>query len=129
MIKNFKADICIIGGGAGGLTVAAAASQMGANTILIEKNRTGGDCLYYGCVPSKALLASGSRARSVKGANKFGIAVASSRVVDAVVYDHLKDTIRAIEPNDSEERFEGLGVKILKGAPKFFSEKDLNPVI
>jgi len=125
MVKIFKTDICIIGGGAGGLTVAAAASQLGANTILIEKNKMGGDCLHYGCVPSKALLASGSIARSVKEAESFGVAVPSSEIIVSSVFDHIKDTIAAIEPNDSEERFEGLGVRILKGIPKFFSRKEV----
>jgi len=65
MAETLAADICVIGAGSAGLTVAAGASQLGAPTILIEGHRMGGDCLNFGCVPSKALLAAGHAARGI----------------------------------------------------------------
>ena len=67
MSQRIRADLCVIGAGSGGLTVAAGASQMGAHTVLIEKGLMGGDCLNYGCVPSKALLAAAHRAHAAEG--------------------------------------------------------------
>ena len=73
--EALKPDICVIGGGSAGLVVAAGGAQMGAEVILIEKGKMGGDCLNYGCVPSKALLAAGKRADAVRTASSFGIDV------------------------------------------------------
>ncbi|MEP4113028.1 MAG: FAD-dependent oxidoreductase, partial [Nitratireductor sp.] len=69
-----KPDICVIGAGSGGLSVAAAAAAFGVSVVLVEKGRMGGDCLNYGCVPSKALIAAGKRAAAMRGASAFGIA-------------------------------------------------------
>ena len=70
MTKTIHADICVIGGGSGGLSVAAGAAQMGARTVLVERARMGGDCLYYGCVPSKALIAAAQAALGKKPAGE-----------------------------------------------------------
>ena len=114
-----EADVCVIGAGSGGLTVAAGAAQMGARTVLIEKGKMGGDCLNYGCVPSKALLAAAHAAEAVRGAARFGID-AGAPVIDAArVYAHVRGAIAAIAPNDSAERFEGLGVTVLRAAARF----------
>src|SRR3546814_10806781 len=78
MTDLVKADICVVGAGSAGLTVAAGASQLGAATVLIEGRRMGGDCLNYGCVPSKALLAAGHAARAAGGGVPFGIAAPGS---------------------------------------------------
>jgi len=75
MEEVLKPDLCVIGAGSGGLSVAAAAAQLGVPVVLIEKGRMGGDCLNYGCVPSKALLAAGKRADAVRTASNFGIDV------------------------------------------------------
>ncbi len=74
MAKNLDIDICVIGAGSGGLTVAAGASQMGARVALVEKGKMGGDCLNYGCVPSKAMLAAGHAAEGMRRAGRFGVA-------------------------------------------------------
>ena len=119
MAGALDVDVCVIGAGSGGLAVAAAASQLGASTVLIERGRMGGDCLNYGCVPSKALLAAGHAAEAIRGAARFG-ATASAPVVDGSgVYGHVRDTIVAIAPMDSVERFEGLGVKVIQAAARF----------
>lgn len=115
---EIKADIAVIGAGSGGLTVAAGAAQMGAKVVLVEKGKMGGDCLNYGCVPSKALLAASHQAR---GADKrFG--VSTKPVVDyATVNQHVKNVIAAIAPHDSVERFTGFGVEVVQGKAEFIS--------
>ncbi len=119
MANVIEADICVIGAGSGGLSVAAGASQMGAKTVLIEKGKMGGDCLNYGCVPSKSLLAAGHAAHAVRKAGKYGITASEPRVESAGVYGHVHKAIAAIEPNDSVERFEGLGVQVIQAPGRF----------
>jgi len=125
MNKPTKADICVIGAGSGGLSVAAGAVQMGASVILIEKNKMGGDCLNTGCVPSKALLAAGHAAQNILGAKKFGVTAGSPKINGRKVYNHIKNVIQSIEPNDSIERFEGLGVQVVQGAATFTSRQEV----
>ncbi len=103
-------DLCVIGAGSGGLSVAAAAAQLGVEVVLVEKHKMGGDCLNTGCVPSKALLAAGKRAHQMRSQNKFGITPQEPSIDFRAVNKHVHEVIAAIEPNDSVERFEGLGV-------------------
>jgi len=121
MTKNINVDICVIGGGSGGLSVAAGASQMGARTVLIEKAKMGGDCLNTGCVPSKAMLAAAHAAESQRGSGPFGVGAAEPVIDGPGVYDHIHRVIAAIEPNDSVERFEGLGVKVIQAHGRFLN--------
>jgi pyruvate/2-oxoglutarate dehydrogenase complex dihydrolipoamide dehydrogenase (E3) component len=116
---RIDADICVIGGGSGGLSVAAGASQMGARVVLIEKGEMGGDCLNYGCVPSKALLAAGHAAQAVRGAGRFGVRATLDGIDGAAVYAHVEGVIDAIRPLDSQERFEGLGVTVIREHGRF----------
>ena len=118
-MKTTKADICVIGAGSGGLSVAAGASQMGARVVLIEKGKMGGDCLNYGCVPSKALLAAAKHAYGLGQGGKFGLADQEADVDFAKVQAHVAGVIEAIAPNDSVERFEALGVEVIKAAARF----------
>lgn len=103
-MNELRCDVCVIGAGSGGLSVAAGAVQMGASVVLIEAHKMGGDCLNYGCVPSKALL---SAARS---GQDFGAAKV-----------HVAQTIAAIEPHDSQARFEGLGCTVIRDYARFVS--------
>ncbi|MDD9876753.1 MAG: FAD-dependent oxidoreductase [Magnetovibrio sp.] len=119
MTDTLNVDICVIGAGSGGLSVAAGASQMGAKTVLIEKHKMGGDCLNYGCVPSKALLAAGHAAEAVRGAGRFGVKAPAPEVDGAQAFGHVRNTIAAIEPMDSVERFEGLGVNVIQAEGRF----------
>lgn len=120
MADRLKVDICVIGAGSGGLSVAAGASQMGASVALVEKGEMGGDCLNYGCVPSKALLAAGHAAEAVRRGGRFGVRTAGApEVDDAKVYAHVHGAIAAIQPNDSQERFEGLGVTVVRAHGRF----------
>ncbi len=119
MTEKLDVDICVIGAGSGGLSVAAGASQMGAKTVLIEKHKMGGDCLNTGCVPSKALLAAGHAAEAVRHGPIFGIQASDLQIDSSKVYGHVHNTIASIEPNDSIERFEGLGVQVIQGEARF----------
>lgn len=117
-------DICVIGAGSGGLSVAAAAAAFGVSVVLIEKGKMGGDCLNYGCVPSKAILAAGKHAQSIRDAAKFGITVSGEPKVNfKKVHDHVHDVIAQIEPNDSVERFTGLGVEVIQAEARFKDER------
>ena len=119
MTKALEPDICVIGAGSGGLSVAAAAAQFGVDVALVEKGRMGGDCLNYGCVPSKALIAAAHKAQTMRSSEIFGVRNVHPSVNPARVHDHVKGVIAAIEPNDSVERFTGLGVNVLQGAARF----------
>ena len=118
-------DICVIGAGSGGLSVAAGAVQMGAEVVLIEKDKMGGDCLNTGCVPSKALLAAGKHAQAFRNSGPFGITPATPDIDFAATMAHVHDVIRGIEPQDSVERFESLGVNVIKGAARFTSRSEV----
>ena len=118
-------DICVIGGGSGGLTVAAAAAAFGVEVVLVEKGRMGGDCLNYGCVPSKALLAAGKQAEAMRHASRFGIADVEPQVNFGQVNRHVQGVIDAIAPNDSVERFTALGVRVIQAHGRFTGKRTL----
>jgi len=120
-----KVDVCVIGAGSGGLSVAAGAAQMGAKVALVEKSEMGGDCLNTGCVPSKSILAAGHVAQSMREAGEFGIASQQPQVNWQEVHDHVHGVIAAIAPNDSQERFEKLGVTVIRAAGEFIDERTL----
>ncbi|MEC7763335.1 MAG: FAD-dependent oxidoreductase [Pseudomonadota bacterium] len=103
-----KTDICVIGGGSGGLSVASGAAQMGAKVVLIEKGEMGGDCLNTGCVPSKALLSAGEQGLDWDTAHA-----------------HVKSAIATIAPHDSQERFEGLGCTVIREHARFTGPREL----
>ena len=118
MAELLRPDICVIGAGAGGLSVAAAAAAFGVSVVLIEKGRMGGDCLNYGCVPSKALIAAARRANDSRTAGIFGVD-AQPKLDFARTLRHVRKVIAAIAPNDSARRFSGLGVRVIAGAARF----------
>ena len=112
-------DIVVIGGGAGGLVVAAGSASVGAKVALVERHKLGGDCLYYGCVPSKSLIKSARIAHQMRHADRWGIAAVTPRIEIADVMERVASVIRGIEPNDSPERFRGLGVDVILGEGRF----------
>lgn len=120
--KKLKCDVCIIGAGSGGLSIAAGAVQMGAKVVLIERDKMGGDCLNTGCVPSKAAIAAATAAHTAKRAKQFGVEVTDVKADYQKLYQHIHSVIAAIAPNDSVERFEGLGVTVIKGEGKFLTK-------
>ena len=121
MAKASSVDLCIIGAGSGGLALAAGAVQMGATVALIERGKMGGDCLNYGCVPSKAMIAAGKHAHEMSSGEAFGVARQPAEVNFQQVAAHVRGVIDAIAPHDSQERFEGLGVEVYRAEGKFLS--------
>jgi pyruvate/2-oxoglutarate dehydrogenase complex dihydrolipoamide dehydrogenase (E3) component len=119
MSRLLKPDLCVIGGGSGGLTVAAGAAQMGASVVLVEGHKMGGDCLNYGCVPSKALIAAAAHAHAMRTGAPFGVAPAEPKVDYAAAKDHVARVIEGIAPHDSVERFENLGVTVIEDWGRF----------
>ena len=120
-----KTDLLVIGAGSGGLSVAAGAAQMGASVVLLERGEMGGDCLNYGCVPSKALIASAARASSMVHAAPFGVASVTPQVDYAAAQGHVAETISRIEPMDSQERFVGFGVTVIREHGRFISSTEV----
>lgn len=118
-MKEYKVDLCIIGAGSAGLSLAAGAAQLGLSVVLFEAGEMGGDCLNYGCVPSKALIAAAHAAHALRNAHRFGIAASEPKVDWASVKAHIKGVIAAIAPNDSQERFEGFGVTVIRERARF----------
>jgi pyruvate/2-oxoglutarate dehydrogenase complex dihydrolipoamide dehydrogenase (E3) component len=118
---EIRADLCVIGAGSGGLSVAAGAVQMGASVVLVEKGRMGGDCLNTGCVPSKALIAAAHAAHAPRHGSPFGVQGIEPGVNFVRVHDHVHEVIAGIAPHDSVERFEGLGVRVIQAAARFVS--------
>lgn len=118
-MSEIKADICVVGAGAGGLSVASVAAQLGARVVLVEKSAMGGDCLHAGCVPSKAMLAAAAEAAHMRRASRFGVLPQSWRVDWTRVRGHVRQVIERIAPHDSQERFESLGVRVIRAHGRF----------
>ncbi len=124
-MQRIKCDLLVIGAGSGGLSVAAGASQMGADVVLLEGHKMGGDCLNYGCVPSKALLASAKAAYGAAHSAAFGVADQVPQADYAAAKDHVQDVIDTIAPVDSQERFEGFGVRVIRALGRFISPREV----
>lgn len=120
--EALKVDLVVIGAGSGGLSVAAGAAQLGLSVVLFEKGEMGGDCLNYGCVPSKALIAAADKAHQAQNAG-LGIGAADPVVDFAAVMAHVHRTIATIAPVDSQERFEGFGVRVVRAAARFVDDR------
>jgi pyruvate/2-oxoglutarate dehydrogenase complex dihydrolipoamide dehydrogenase (E3) component len=112
-------DLCVIGGGAGGLAVAAGAVQMGASVVLIERAAMGGECLNAGCVPSKSLIAAANLVQRARGGDELGIEFAAPTIDFAAISASIERVIARLAPHDSVERFEGLGVTVLRAEARF----------
>lgn len=120
-----KFDIAVIGAGSAGLSVAAAAAQFGEKIVLFEKGEMGGDCLNYGCVPSKSLIAASKAAHAQRSSAHYGVVAVEPKVDFAKVMDYVQSVIAAIEPNDSQERFEKLGVVVVRAPAKFINANEV----
>lgn len=112
-------DLVVIGGGTAGIVASRTAASLGARVLLVERARTGGDCLWTGCVPSKALLAAAHRAADARGAHTVGVQVAGVSVDFAGVMRHVRAAIAAIAPEDSPATLEAAGVRVLSGTARF----------
>ncbi|MEY8840113.1 FAD-dependent oxidoreductase, partial [Cribrihabitans sp. XS_ASV171] len=124
-MERIKTDVLVIGAGSAGLSVAAGAVQMGADVVLLEGGKMGGDCLNFGCVPSKALIASSKVARAQAQSDIFGIAGVEPKIEYSAVMDHVHDVMAQIAPVDSQERFEGLGVRVIREYGRFVSGSEV----
>ena len=127
-MADYDFDIGIIGGGAAGLTVAAGSAQLGAKTLLIEKEKElGGDCLHFGCVPSKTLIRTAHVYHFMKNAKAFGLPQVNLQPVDYKdVSQRIQSVIGSIQKHDSEERFCSLGAQVLFGSPHFLDSHTID---
>ncbi|CAN5697337.1 bifunctional TVP38/TMEM64 family protein/FAD-dependent oxidoreductase [soil metagenome] len=119
--RRFDRNLIVIGGGSGGLVSAYIAAVVKAKVTLVEAHKMGGDCLNYGCVPSKALIKSAKVAHQMRHASRFGLADATPAFSFKAVMQRIHDVIAAIEPHDSIERYTGLGVEVLQGYAKIIN--------
>lgn len=117
--RRLTADVAIIGAGSGGLVAASGAAQLGLKVVLFEKGEMGGDCLNYGCVPSKSLIAAARAAQAGRTAHRLGVRFGAPEIDWGQVSAHVRGVIEAIAPIDSQERFEGLGVTVVREAAHF----------
>lgn len=124
--KQYNVDICIIGAGSAGLSIASGAAQLGRSVVLFEAEDMGGDCLNTGCVPSKAMIAAGKMAHAQTAGAVFGIKPVKPKIDFEAVKAHIKGVIETIEPVDSQERFEGLGCIVIR---EYASFSDANTVV
>ena len=122
MVRRIDADIVVIGAGSGGLSVASGAAQLGLKVVLFEQGEMGGDCLNYGCVPSKALIAAADAANQARNSASLGVQAQVS-VDFSKVMSHVRAAIAAIAPNDSQSRFEGLGVEVIRERARFIDAR------
>ncbi|MBI1365671.1 MAG: dihydrolipoamide dehydrogenase [Alphaproteobacteria bacterium] len=125
MTTKLAADLCIIGAGSAGLSIAAGAAQLGRKVVLIERGEMGGDCLNYGCVPSKALIAAAAHAKTITEAPQFGVFAGAPQIDFAKTMAHVRDAIAAIAPHDSQERFAKLGVKVIRDSAAFTGPREV----
>lgn len=126
MTTKYDVDLCIIGAGSGGLSVAAGAAQLGRSVVLFEAEDMGGDCLNSGCVPSKALIAAGKHAHALSSGAAFGVAPVKAEVDFEAVKAHVQGIIDHIAPVDSQERFEDLGCTVIR---EYASFKDAHTIV
>lgn len=124
--EALSCDVCIIGAGSAGLSAAAGAAQLGAKVVLIERAAMGGDCLNTGCVPSKSLIASAHAAHTFTASMRLGVGEALAPKIDfEAIHRHIHGVISEIAPHDSVERFQGMGVKVLREGARFVSSNEL----
>jgi len=116
-------DLVVIGGGSAGLLVAGIAASLKAKVALIERDRLGGDCLWYGCVPSKSLIHASRMAYEVKHAGRFGVYCQNHEIDFAKAIGHVQGVISTIQPHDSPERFAELGVEVIFGSGEFIDRQ------
>lgn len=121
MNARLDTDVCVIGGGTGGMIVAAAAAQLGVATVLVERGAPGGASLHSGCVPAKALLAAAGAAQAARAAGAFGITLPDPAVAFDAVMAHVADVIAAVAPNHAADRLAGLGVKVVTASARFIA--------
>src|SRR5881397_3698866 len=118
-------NVVVIGAGTAGLVTAAGTAGLGGRVALIERNKMGGDCLNFGCVPSKALISSARLAQQIREAEKWGLRRSEPQFGFGEVVARMRARRAQIAPNDSQERFESLGVDVFRGEARFVSPHEI----
>lgn len=125
MTKVLEPDLCVVGGGAAGLSVAAVAASFDASVVLVEKGAMGGECLNNGCVPSKSVIAAAAAAQARRTSGRFGVAPGEPEVDYAALRAHVRGVVDAIRPNDTVERYRAMGVTALTEHARFLDRRTL----
>lgn len=125
MKRELKVDFAVVGAGSAGLSFAAGAAQLGCSVVLFEQAEMGGDCLNTGCVPSKALIAAAAKAKAVRDGARYGVRAGEPEIDWAGVMAHVHGAIATIAPHDSQDRFEGLGVTVVREHVRFTDRETL----
>src|SRR5262249_39074608 len=123
--SNDMYNVVVIGAGTAGLVTAAGTAGLGGRVALIERNLMGGDCLNFGCVPSKALISSARLIQQIRGSEKWGLGEQSPQFAFEKVFERMRARRARIAPNDSQERFESLGVDVFRGEVGFLSPYEI----
>src|SRR5438552_10626372 len=118
-------NVVVIGAGTAGLVTAAGTASLGGRVALIERHKMGGDCLNFGCVPSKALISSTRLIHNIRRAEDWGLEKQEPKFTFATIFDRMRTRRAEIAPNDSQDRFESLGVDVFRGEAKFLSPQEL----
>ncbi|HED15517.1 MAG TPA: NAD(P)/FAD-dependent oxidoreductase, partial [Gammaproteobacteria bacterium] len=119
-------DLVIIGGGAGGLVIASVAAQLGLKVTLVEKEpKLGGDCLHYGCIPSKTLIKTAKVASLMRRGQEFGLLDFNPKVDLGKVNDHVQDVINHIQKHDDPDRFRSYGCEVIFGTARFADKNSI----
>ena len=118
-------NVVVIGAGTAGLVAAAGTAGLGGRVALIERNLMGGDCLNFGCVPSKALISSARLIQQIREAEKWGLDQQLPQFAFEKILERMRGRRAKIAPNDSQERFESLGVDVFRGEARFVSPHEI----
>src|SRR6185436_13288837 len=108
-------DVVVIGGGTAGLVTASGCARLGRKVALIDREKLGGDCLWTGCVPTKALVASAKLAHQMRHAGDYGLDAHEPRITPKAIMDSMRERRRLVEPHDDPEKFRQLGVNVIEG--------------
>src|SRR5882762_1386103 len=121
-----KFDVVVIGGGTAGLVTASGCARLGRRVALIEREKLGGDCLWTGCVPTKALVASAKLRHQMRHADAFGIEPHEARITPKAVMDSMRAARHAIEHHDAPEKFRALGIDVIFGSARLASRSEVD---
>jgi len=118
-------DVVVIGGGTAGLVTASGCARLGRRVALIEREKLGGDCLWTGCVPTKALVASAKLVHQMRHADAYGVEPHEARVTPQSIMESMRAARRAVEPHDDPEKFRKLGIDVIEGSARLVSRGEV----
>ncbi|HET7710350.1 MAG TPA: FAD-dependent oxidoreductase, partial [Thermoanaerobaculia bacterium] len=120
-----KFDVVVIGGGTAGLVTASGCARLGRKVAMIEREKLGGDCLWTGCVPTKALVATGKLLHQMRHAADYGIEASEPRFTPRTILDSMREQRRKIEHHDDPEKFRKLGIDVIEGSARLASRHEV----